>query len=90
MQRIRELVADLDRVLKEREMQERAYFYRAQLKRRLGLEADALRDFGRASDLNPNNIEAAREVRIHKMRSASAQASAADDKPGFFAKLFKR
>ncbi len=89
LQRVRELVADLDKVLKDKDTHERAHFYRGLLKRRLGSEPDALRDFGRAAELNPNNIDAAREVRIHKMRTATAMSSA-DDKPGFFAKLFKR
>ena len=90
MQRLRELVEDLDKVLKTEDAHERAYFYRAQLKRRLGLEPEALRDFTRAAELNPNNIDAAREVRIHKMRTGSLPAAANADRPSFFAKLFKR
>ena len=89
MARLRELVAELNGVIKQKDTHERAIFYRGLLRRRLGFEPDALRDFTRASELNPNNIDAAREVRLHRMRTQAALATG-DDKPGFFAKLFKR
>lgn len=90
---LRGLLADLDRVLARDPTLERAVFYRAQLRRRAGMEAEALQDFARAAELNPGNIDAAREVRLHKMRTAGSKpvpATAADAKPGFFGRLFKR
>ena len=94
--RLRELVTDLDRLLDRVPQSERAYFYRGQLKKRLDLTKEAIADFTRAMELNPANVEAAREVRLHRMRQEKASpgaASAAKDGEGavgFFRKLFKR
>ena len=48
---------------------ERAYFYRGQLHKRLGNAQLAMRDFRKAAELNPRNIDAVREVRLHEMRA---------------------
>jgi tetratricopeptide (TPR) repeat protein len=47
---------------------ESAYFYRAQLRRKVGEEEAALRDFKAAATINPHNVDAAREVRLYEMR----------------------
>jgi hypothetical protein len=47
---------------------ERAFFWRAMLNKRIGRLEAAYRDFRHAMDLNPHNIDAAREVRLHNMR----------------------
>jgi tetratricopeptide (TPR) repeat protein len=47
---------------------ETAYFYRAQLRKKLGEEDAAHRDFKAAATINPHNVDAAREVRLHDMR----------------------
>ena len=47
---------------------EMAYFWRGMLLRRVGKAEAAMRDFKEAVDLNPRNIDAAREVRLHRMR----------------------
>jgi tetratricopeptide (TPR) repeat protein len=89
--RLRELVTDLDRLLDRVPQSERAYFYRAQLRKRLDLTKEAIADFTRAMELNPNNVEAAREVRLYRMRQEKAAPAAKDDSAGgFFRKLFKR
>lgn len=90
--RLRELVTDLDRLVERDKESERAYFYRGLLKKRLDLTKEAMADFARAADLNPNNVEAIREVRIHKMRQEKAAPSAQEGEGvgGFFRKLFKR
>ena len=92
--RLRELVTDLDRLLDRDPQSERAYFYRAQLKKRLDLVKEAMADFARAADLNPNNVDAVREVRLYKMRQEKAAPAAAapegEGVGGFFRKLFKR
>ena len=101
VERLRELVADLDKILSKDKENERAYFYRAQLKKRLDLTKEAFADFTRAADLNPKNLDAVREVRLHTMRKerdggsspAKKDASAGDSDSGpmgFFKKLFKR
>ena len=47
---------------------EKAYFWRGMLYKRIGKVDQAAKDFRRAVDLNPRNIDAAREVRLHNMR----------------------
>ena len=97
--RLRALVAELDALI-ARATSERAYLYRGQLRKRLDLLKEANADFVRAAELNPNNVDAAREIRIFKMRQdkSGAPALATNKSPsdpdagvgGFFKKLFKR
>ena len=47
---------------------EKAYYWRGMLYKRLGKNDMAAKDFRRVADLNPRNIDAAREVRLHQMR----------------------
>ncbi len=95
--RLRELVTDLDRLLDRDPQSERAYFYRAQLKKRLDLTKEAMADFARAAELNPSNVDAVREVRLYRMRqeksatpAAAAREGGGEGVGGFFRKLFKR
>ncbi|MCU0691026.1 MAG: J domain-containing protein [Polyangiaceae bacterium] len=85
---------------------ERAHFYRAMLLKQMGQHGAALRDFRRAAELNPRNIDAARELRLAEMRGTTKDEQApvpadpkappndtkrAKDKVGeIFDKLFKR
>jgi DnaJ-domain-containing protein 1 len=61
-------VAKLDQALLWNDKCERAYFYRGMLHKRLQNVNVAVRDFRRAAELNPRNIDAIREVRLHEMR----------------------
>ncbi len=91
--RLRELVADLDRLIGRGSTIDRAYFYRGQLRKRLDLLKEAHADFLKASDLNPNAVDAVREVRIYKMRqekAAPTTPTSDEGVGGFFKKLFKR
>jgi tetratricopeptide (TPR) repeat protein len=92
--RLRELVTDLDRLLDRDPQSERAYFYRAQLRKRLDLTKEAMADFARAAELNPSNVDAVREVRLYRMRQEKGATPAAaregEGVGGFFRKLFKR
>jgi len=47
---------------------EKAYYWRGMLYKRVGKADMAAKDFKRAIDLNPRNIDAAREVRLYQMR----------------------
>jgi tetratricopeptide (TPR) repeat protein len=79
---------------------ERAYFYRALLLQRQNHMEQAIRDFRKAMELNPRNIDAAREVRLWDMRGgtkASPEPPAVKAKEkdakgggGLLGKLFKR
>lgn len=93
LDRLRELVLDLDRLLVREPDSKRGYYYRGMLQKRLDLTKKAMADFARAAELDPHNIEAARELRIHTMRqerSDPARVEASDGAMGFFRKLFKR
>ena len=95
-ERLREFVAELDRLIEREPKLERAFFCRGQLRKRLHLTEPAHADFVQAAKLDPNNVEAAREVRIHNMRqdrAAPAPASKGASEGGvggFFRKLLKR
>jgi curved DNA-binding protein CbpA len=52
---------------------ERAFFYRGLLYKRIGEESAAIKDFRNAAELNPRNVDAQREVRLHTMRMGGAK-----------------
>lgn len=98
-----EKVAVMDRCLKMNENCERAYFYRGMLYKRIDEHSKALKDFKKASDLNPRNLDALREVRLHNMRGGpgtsgrpaaggrpSGKPAAPETLGGLFGKLFKK
>jgi curved DNA-binding protein CbpA len=58
----------LDRAISLSNRCEKAFFWRGMLLQRMGRTGAAVRDFKRASELNPRNIDAAREVRLYRMR----------------------
>jgi tetratricopeptide (TPR) repeat protein len=58
----------LDRAIELHQNHERAQSCRAQMLKRLGRHAEALRHFKKVVSINPNNLEAAREVRVASMR----------------------
>ncbi|HEY3595461.1 MAG TPA: DnaJ domain-containing protein, partial [Polyangiaceae bacterium] len=65
-----DLVKLCDRAIERNERCERAYFCRAQIKKKLGKIDAAMADFRHAFQLNPKNLDAGREVRLHEMRRA--------------------
>jgi curved DNA-binding protein CbpA len=58
---------------------EKAYFYRALVLQKQGMHDQAMRDFRKVNEINPRNIEAAREVRLNEMRGGKGSASDPDD-----------
>jgi len=64
---------------------ERAYFYRGSLLSLIGKTDAAARDFKKSLELNPRNVESARQVRLFEMRGSTppttAQASSASKPP---------
>jgi curved DNA-binding protein CbpA len=74
---------------------EKANMLKAQILRKLNRPADALEHFKKVADMNPNNIEAVREVRVATMRGATARAkkrAEAESGPvaGLLGKFFKK
>ena len=87
----------LDRCVQKNPNCERAYFYRGLLYKRAEEFHKALKDFKKAAELNPRNLDAAREVRLHVIRRTSGAPGARTSKPpepeslgGIFGKLFKK
>jgi DnaJ-domain-containing protein 1 len=93
-----ECIKMLDATLKENEKAESAHMWRGLLYKRIGKDDFAMRDFRRTAELNPKNIDAAREVRLYTMRTSRPSIPAvrpsdgppkADDK-GLLGRLFKK
>ncbi len=61
----------LDKAIAMSEQCERAFFWRGMLYKRIGRLEAAYRDFHEAVELNPDNIDAVREMRLHNMRSGT-------------------
>jgi curved DNA-binding protein CbpA len=76
-----ECIQMLDRAISINKRCERAYFWRGLLQKRLGKSDAAVRDFRRAADLNPRNIDAAREVRLHRMRGGRSSSNPPPPEP---------
>jgi curved DNA-binding protein CbpA len=65
-----DLIKLCDHAIETNERCELAYFCRANLKKRIGRIESAMVDFKNAYELNPKNLDAAREVRLFEMRRA--------------------
>ncbi|AKU96723.1 PT repeat/DnaJ domain/tetratricopeptide repeat protein [Labilithrix luteola] len=100
-----EKIAVLDKCVKMNAHCERAIFWRGMLYKRIDEGARAVKDFKRAADLNPRNLDALREVRLHNMRGGASKpppgpggSMRPSAKPpagnetlgGLFGKLFKK
>jgi tetratricopeptide (TPR) repeat protein len=69
-----ESIKILDRAVSKNNRSENAYFWRGLLYKRLGKADLALKDFRQVVEINPRNIDAAREVRLYQMRKSSNPA----------------
>ena len=92
-----DLIGRLSRAITMNAHCERAYFYRGMLYKRIQREPEAVKDFRKAYDLNPRNVDAQREVRLAEMRGVPGTVTARKkkaeedkDKGGLFGKLFKK
>jgi curved DNA-binding protein CbpA len=84
LQRITEA---LDRAIELHADHEKAQLYKAQLLKRLGRHPEALRHFKRVVSINPNNLDAAREVRVANMREEQKDKGVTKGPAGFLGKL---
>lgn len=74
---------------------EKANMLKAQILRKMNKPLDALEHFKKVAEMNPNNIEAVREVRVATMRGATARAKKRAEQEsgpvsGLLGKLFKK
>lgn len=93
--RIKELILELDRAVSKNNRNTKTFYYRALAYKKLGRSNDAMADFRKVAELDPDHVDAAREVRLHQMRSSKPggleqAAPASKSAGGFFGKLFKR
>ncbi len=78
----------LDRAIELYDGHEKAHSYKAQMLKRLGRHTEAMRHFNKVVSINPNSLEAAREVRIAQMRDEKQSTSTAKGAAaGLFGKL---
>lgn len=78
----------LDRALELHQDHEKAQLCKAKMLQRLGRQAEAMRHFKRVVAINPNNLDAAREVRVASMREEKQEKSIAKGAAaGFLGKL---
>ena len=102
-ERTLECIKMLDRATSMSARCEKAFYWRGMLYKRLGKADLANKDFRRVVDLNPRNIDAAREVRLQNMRGGRAstppppkartgppKTEEAPPKGGLFGRLFKK
>lgn len=94
-----EKIAIFDRCVVLKPTCERAYFWRGQLYKRVDMADRAVHDFRKVAELNPRNLDAVREVRLHEMRSGKSAKTASvpppsvdgkESKSGFLGRLFKK
>jgi tetratricopeptide (TPR) repeat protein len=84
---IQKITEALDRAIELHADHEKAQLYKAQLLKRLGRHHEALRHFKRVVAINPNNLDAAREVRVANMREENKDKSVAKGPGGLLGKL---
>jgi tetratricopeptide (TPR) repeat protein len=104
-EKVAECIQMLDRAVQLSDRCEKAYFYRGMLYKRLNRLESAMRDFRRVVELNPHNIDAAREVRLQNMRGGPRRSSTppgtarstlapkagkSDEKAGILGRFFKK
>jgi tetratricopeptide (TPR) repeat protein len=65
------MLESVNRALELHERHERANMLKAQILRRMGKHAEALRYFRTVAEINPRNIDAVREVRVATMRTST-------------------
>jgi tetratricopeptide (TPR) repeat protein len=101
-----ECIKMLDRAISLNKKSEHAHYWRGMLYKRVGKNEAALKDFKFVADVNPRNIDAAREVRLYQMRGgprnsrpppgspprpSGAPPKGGDaPKPGLLNRLFKK
>ena len=84
---IQKITEALDRAIELHENHEKAQLYKAQLLKRLGRHPEALRHYKRVVSINPNNLDAAREVRVANMREEQKDKAVVKSPGGLLGKL---
>jgi curved DNA-binding protein CbpA len=83
-----EMLRALDRALASNAKHERAHYYKGVILKRLKRNAEATRHFRAAAEINPHNVDAAREVRLANLRRPSKPSPGTQG--GMLSRLFKK
>ncbi len=91
-----EMLTEVDLAIKLNERSDRAHYCKAVILKRVGQQAEALKHFRRAAELNPEHVEAVREVRLATMRGTipkspvpeGSSAASGGGPGGLLSKLF--
>jgi tetratricopeptide (TPR) repeat protein len=85
------MLSYIDKAIRVDKRHEKAHFTRGMILKRLGRTVEAIRHFKAVADMNPKNVEAAREVRLAEMRKQSVDnIKPPDEGGGLFGGLFKK
>ena len=84
---IQKITEALDRAIELHADHEKAQLYKAQLLKRMGRHSEALRHYKRVVSINPNNLDAAREVRVANMREEAKDKTVTKGAGGLLGKL---
>jgi curved DNA-binding protein CbpA len=88
------MLESVDAALALHAQHEKANMLKAQILRKMGKPNDALEYFKKVAEMNPNNIEAVREVRVATMRGATARKKRQEQESspvsGLLGKFFKK
>jgi curved DNA-binding protein CbpA len=88
---VTEQIGRLTKALKKEPDNLRARWYRAQLYKRMGRDTLARSDFRQIIEVNPNHLDATRELRLYEMRRSSRPPpTSRESGKGLLDKLFKR
>lgn len=79
-----DLLEVLHRAVKQQRNNVRVRLYRAAVYKLAGLGVEAMRDYRTVSELDPTNVEAQREIRLHRMRKDSSPP------PGVLKRFFNK
>jgi len=75
---LKAIIARLNKAIELNEKCEKAHYYRGMIYKRMGNKLAAVRDFQSAATLNPRNVDALREVRLHEMRTSKPPSRKTD------------
>jgi tetratricopeptide (TPR) repeat protein len=83
-----DMLRALDKALTQNARNERAHYYKGVVLKRMKRDKEAVRHFKQAMEINPRNVDAAREVRLATMRRDSKPPSPGASSGKLLSKLF--
>lgn len=85
-----DMLKSLNIALDDNSKHERAHYYKGLILKRMGKTKEALAHFKLTLQINPRNVDAAREIRLATLRKESIQPGRPGSGGSLFGKLFKK